>query len=139
MSLINSISNTYKGNQEFYEEVTKEMSVEEKSRELEEVLTGIVDTIAYVNYLTENKNVDVELLLQIVASYVIGIEQGELDPEDTPPPSKLFEESLFPSLENVTTDVEVVKEDTDASEEQLPNGGAGSGTTEEVGSKSDSN
>jgi hypothetical protein len=66
--------------------------------------------IAYANYLTEDKNVDIELLVQIVASYLIGRQDGELD-DDTPSPAVLFEESLFPTLRNGAMEAEVIKDE----------------------------
>jgi len=129
--LINSISNTYKGMREFHEEMVKDMSFEKKSQELEGILTELCDRIAYINVLTDKKNVDIELLLQIVAAYLIGKEQGEL-PEDTPPPSKLFEESLFPALEKAPIEVEVIKEEVD------DDSGTDTGALEDVGSEQNS-
>jgi len=133
MSLINSIAQSYKGNPEVYFE-GKELSVAEKSQELEDALATIVRAISVVDYLTDYKNVDVELLLQIVSSYMVGREQGELD-EHTPPPSELFENSLYPSLENVS--VEVTKEEIPDGKEDNDSG-EGDRATTDVGSEPDS-
>jgi hypothetical protein len=135
--LINSISNTYKGNQEVFKLWVEDLKDDKaKAEELEDVLSGIVESIAYATYLTENKGVDIDLLVQIVASYLIGMEQGELD-EDTPPPAVMFEESLYPALRNGAIEGEVVKE-------ELPDGedtdsGDNTETAEGVESEQDSN
>jgi hypothetical protein len=129
MSLLNSISNAYKGMEEFHKEMVLDITNDEdRGIELEEVLTEMCDRIAYINILTEEKNVDVELLLQIVAAYLIGREQGEI-PEDTPSPATLFEESLFPTLRNGAMEAEVVKEELE------DDSGTDTGTNTEVGSE----
>jgi hypothetical protein len=114
---------------EFHKEMVSDITNDEaRGLELEEVLTEMCDRIAYINILTEEKNVDVELLLQIVAAYLIGREQGEL-PEDTPSPATLFEESLFPALRNGAVEAEVIKEEVE------DDSGTDTGAIEDMGSE----
>jgi hypothetical protein len=135
--LINSIANTYKGSPEFYAELAAGLVDDTaRSQELEAVITTIVDNIAYAAYLTENKGVDIDLLVQIVGAYLIGKEQGELD-EDTPPPAQMFEESLYPALRKGALEGEIVKEELPDGEE--PDSGDSTEAAEGVESEQDPN
>ena len=107
---INDIAHFYKGKNTdiSYED----FSVEEKSIVLEDHLLNICESLAEANKLTEDKNVNIEYLLTIVGSYLMGVQEGTLDVTSTEPPSKLFEESLYPSIEAAgIIDTEVIEED----------------------------
>jgi len=112
--IINSIAHSYDG-----EEVLgaigdyENMSIPDKSVLLEDYLVGICNSLAEVERLTGNRKIDSSYLLTIVGSYLIGLQTKELD-EGTTPPSKLFEDSLYPTLANQDTlTVEAIEEDDD--------------------------
>jgi len=81
------------------------MSDEDKAGLLQTELIRICNSLGECNNLTDNKGVDIEYLLSIVGSYLIGIKDGTLE-EDVKPPEKLFIESLYPNIK----ELEVVKE-----------------------------
>lgn len=112
MSTINNIAHYYKGiyTDENYESFTDS----ERAIELEDHLIGVCNHLAEAQKLTYSKNIDVEYLLNVVGSYLMGVQEGQLD-DSTEPPSKLFEESLYPALHNI--DNEVIKEIDDDSTE----------------------
>lgn len=111
---INMLAHYYKGKDD--ETDYSQGCVTVKSDLLEEALVGICDNLAKVENITGRKNIDVEYLLNIVGSYLLGIQDGSLDEDTTEPPSKLFEVSLFPALEN--TDNTVTKEiDNDSTDD----------------------
>ncbi len=76
------------------------MSVRDKSSVLEDILGQICELAVEVDVLTGGVNIDVDFLLGVQGSYEIGIASGEIDPQNVEPPSILYEESLFPSIEN---------------------------------------
>ncbi len=90
----------------------------EKGELLSILLSDVCNTLEEIDVLTGGVNVDIDYLLGIEGSYHIGIREGEIDPEgDTHPPSVLYEESLFPSLENAKgIEVEVIEEGEDVGE-----------------------
>ena len=91
----------------------------EKSQVLEECLTSICENLEDVSILTEGK-ANIEYLLSIVGSYLIGLKEGELD-ENTRTPAELFEESLFPTLDAIgTIEVEAIEEDEGEEEDGEP-------------------
>lgn len=113
MSTINNIAHHYKGIYE--EDVYDEFSVDEKSLVLEDHLTAVCNHLAETQKLLCGKTIDVEYLLNVVGSYLLGIQEGQLEEGVTEPPSKLFETSLYPTLENMG---EVTKEvDNDESDD----------------------
>lgn len=109
MNTINNIAHNYHGIDygfEYEDDIDREKSIA-----LEESLYTICNQLAEIEKITGNRNINVEYLLTIVGSYVLGIQDGTLDIEQTEPPSVLFEQSLFPSLANTST---VEKEIIDA-------------------------
>ena len=111
---INNLAHFYKG--VYTDEDYTKYSVEEKSEALQDSLMSVCDHIALVNRITDDKKIDVEYLLNVVGSYLMGIQEGQLDINTTEPPSKLFETSLYPALDKI--DGEVVKEvDSDESDD----------------------
>ena len=111
MSLINDIAHNYDGvcDTDFSEASESTLSVM-----LEDSLTNICNELAKAHQLLHNKSIDIEYLLTIVGSYLMGIQQGTLD-KDTEPPSKIFELSLYPTLANMSDEIitEVIEEDED--------------------------
>lgn len=107
---VNDIAHNYEG---IYKDIDyKTFSVEEKSFQLEDHLLGICNHLAEVNKLTGDMSVNVDYLLGIVGSYVLGVQSGELDENTTEPPSTLFKVSLYPTLENATPiEAEVIGEE----------------------------
>lgn len=94
-----------------------EMSHTDRGALLEGYLQRICELSGMIDALTWNKGVDIDYLLGIEASYLIGIDEGTLVKEDTTPPSTLFAESLFPSLENMgEIEAEVIEEDEENGE-----------------------
>ncbi len=79
---------------------------------LEDLLTDICDDLGSVAYLTEGK-ADVEFVLGVVGSYLVAKNSGKL-PEDAKPPSYIFNENLFPAIDNMDeVIVEEILEDDD--------------------------
>jgi len=88
----------------------------EKSLVLSELLTTICEAAEKVEVICGNLTVDIDYLLGIEGSYLIGIKDGELT-KDTPPPAELYETSLFPSLEAASgIEVQVIEEEEDIGE-----------------------
>ena len=73
--------------------------VEDRGEELERLLTNICRGLGRVDNLTEGK-ADVEFVLGVVGSYLIAKDTGKL-PDDTKPPSYIFNENLFPAIDNM--------------------------------------
>ncbi len=121
MSVINNIAHSLRSEEgQGYATDYTNMSVEDKSGLLEDYLTSVCNSLAEVHKLVDEKPVDVEYLLSVVGSYLIGIEEGGLDPLTTEPPSYLFETSLYPSLDGVGTTIEaeeIKEEDEDGTQD----------------------
>ena len=113
MSNINQIGH-YLGNNA--EPIDEQLSYRDKGEMLEQYLKLMCEIASDIEQLTGNKNVDIDYLLGIEASYLIGIADGSLIEEDTKPPAVLFETSLFPSLDNMFVDTEVIEEEEDIGE-----------------------
>lgn len=77
-----------------------------RGEKLEEILTVVCNKLGEAGSLTENK-ADLEFMLSIVGSYLMTLKKGEL-PEDSKPPSVLFDERLFPILDNVLEEEEII-------------------------------
>ena len=77
-----------------------------RGEELEDKLTEVCNLLGEVGDLTEGK-ADVELLTSIVATYLISVSNGSI-PDEAQPPSVLFDEIVFPQLDDFT---EVVVEE----------------------------
>ena len=71
---------------------------EDRGERLEVLLTTVCQTLGEVGSITENK-ADVEFILGVVGSYLITKKKNKL-PEDSRPPSYIFNTSLFPILDN---------------------------------------
>ena len=108
MSIINTIAHSYDGVIP-YDGGYKDMDIETKSELLESNLVSICESLAEIENLTDNRKLDVDYLVTIVGSYLMGVQEGTLG-DDAQPPSVLFAESLYPSL---VQDVEVIKESID--------------------------
>lgn len=109
-NIVNSISHNYKGVDYGFDYAT--YSVAEKSEVLEEQLTAVCNNLAEVNKLMDGKTVNIAYLLSIVASYHMGIQEGEIDADTAETPALLFTESLYPSLDAMEeVEAEVIEED----------------------------
>ena len=114
MSNINQIG--HKLGEGIVSEVYAEAGHKEKAEILSDLLTSICDAAEEIEVLCGGVNVDIDYLLGVEGSYLIGIAEGELD-EDTPPPAELYETSLFTSLETLKgIDVQVIEEEEDIGE-----------------------
>lgn len=76
----------------------------DRGERLEVLLTNVCNTLGEVGSLTNNK-ADLEFILSVVGSYLITKKQGNL-PEDSKPPSFIFNTNLFPAIDNAS-EVEV--------------------------------
>ena len=84
---------------------------EEKGELLSEYLQTICQCAEDIEVLCGGVGVDIEYLLGVEGSYIIGIRDGDLD-DETPPPSELYAETLFPSFENARgIETEVIPEE----------------------------
>ena len=82
----------------------------DRGGELEYYLTEVCEFLGMAGNLTDEK-ADMEFMLGVVGSYLIAKQEGTL-PEDTRPPRDLFNENLFPALDNMEeVDTEVIEED----------------------------
>ena len=97
MSTINEIGHYLGKDQE--SEVFITSTHKEKGEVLEQYLSEICELAEEIDILTGGVNVDIDYLLGIQGSYIIGIREGEFTEGETKPPSLLYAESLFPSLE----------------------------------------
>lgn len=92
-----------------YENLTDD----EKGVVLSNILEDICNNLKEIDILTEQKGIDVNYLLSIEGSYIVGMTEGTLN-EETTPPSVLYSENLFPNLK----DIELTKEeDTDGEQD----------------------
>lgn len=82
---------------------------ESRGVQLQEELEKICRGLAQVGNITEGK-ADVEFILGIVAAYLISKENDKL-PEDSKPPSYIFDENLFPMLDNYEETTEEIKDE----------------------------
>lgn len=80
----------------------------DKGEELEFLLTEVCTILGEVGSLTKQK-ADVDFILGIVGSYMISQKEGTLL-ADTKPPSFLFNDILFPAIEDSVIDVEVIED-----------------------------
>lgn len=103
MSNINAIAHSYKGKEDYL--YLAEGSDTAKSFILEEELLGICESLSKIEGITGNKNIDIDYLLGIVGSYLLGLQEGSITKDETEPPSKLFEVSLFPALKNIDNNI----------------------------------
>ena len=77
-----------------------------RGERLEELLTIVCEALGEAGSLTENK-ADLEFAVGVVGSYLISKKIGKL-PEDAIPPGVLFEERLFPMIDNYTLEEEAI-------------------------------
>ena len=92
-----------------------EVNKEERGKKLEGILTDVCTLLGEAGTLTEGK-ADMEFLLGIVASYVKADESGTLE-DDVATPGELFEERVFPQLDNFEEREEKIEDgDTDTTE-----------------------
>ena len=90
---------------------------ETKGKILSEILSNICKEAREIDILTGGRNVDIDMLLGIEGSYIIGLKDGEFVAGETSPPSELYAESLFPSLDNFKgIDIQVIEEDEEIGE-----------------------
>lgn len=80
-----------------------------RGEKLEGYITNVFLTLRQAEQLTEGK-IDLEFLLNIVGSYIIAKEQGKLE-EGHKVPSELFEERIFPIVDNSTLTVEEIQDE----------------------------
>ncbi len=86
-------------------------------KQLEDILTIVCNKLGRASVLTEGK-ADLEFLLGIVASYLLSRHRGKLG-EDALPPSILFDERVFPQIDNFQ-EVEVEEiEDGDSTTDEV--------------------
>ena len=94
------------------EYVEEDLDYTSRGEVLEELLTDACIALGKAGKLTENK-ADLEMVLGVVGAYLITKSRGTL-PEDSKPPSYIFNRNLFPILDNG-----ILEEDTiDAESEQ---------------------
>lgn len=72
--------------------------------ELEGLMTTVFLSLREAELLTDNK-IDLEFLLSIVGSYITAKEQDKLE-EEHKTPSEIFEERIFPIVDNSTIEKE---------------------------------
>jgi len=70
-----------------------------RGEQLEIVLTNVCKNLAIAGGLTEHK-ADLEFVLGVVASYLISTQNSTLS-IDAEPPRAIFDETLFPILDNM--------------------------------------
>ena len=88
------------------------MSYKSRGELLSNYLEQICELAEEVDILTGGVNVDVDFLLGVQGSYQIGVRDGSINPLEVDPPNILYEESLFPSLENAKgIEVQVIEEE----------------------------
>jgi len=81
-----------------------------RGEEVQDLLETVCYAIVDAANLTEGK-ADIELLTSIVATYMISKNNDSID-EDSKPPSELFDDIVFPQLDNyVEPTVEEIPED----------------------------
>lgn len=119
MSTINNIAHYYKG-------VETEVDYTKGSEHiraimLEDTLRDVCNSLVKAEKLTGDKKIDIEYLLNVVGSYLMGMQEGQLG-DLTEPPSKLFEESLFPALQNINNEVIKEIDDDDTEDSTTPIG-----------------
>ena len=103
------IQNISSGLSEYVEE---DLDYTSRGEVLEDLLTDACIALGKAGKLTENK-ADLEMVLGVVGAYLITKSRGTL-PEDSKPPSYIFNRNLFPILDNG-----ILEEDTiDAESEQ---------------------
>ena len=74
----------------------------------ERLLTQISFLLGEVGSVTKS-NADLEFILSVVGSYLLAKEEGNL-PEDSKPPSELFDEIMFPQIDSMEFKKEVIGE-----------------------------
>ena len=109
--MINEISNM------LMEEGSKPSPLD-RGKQLEDILLTVCQGLGEAGTLTEGK-ADLEFLIGIVATYIKAKDSGQLE-DDVQTPGELFEERVFPQLDNFEEREETI-EDGDT------------GTTEVVG------
>ena len=78
-----------------------------RGQELEGVMTTVFLSLREAEQLTKEK-IDLEFLLSIVGSYITAKEQDKLD-EGYVTPGELFEERIFPIVDNSELEVEEIE------------------------------
>lgn len=120
MSNVNAIAHSYNGKEDYT--YLSEGVDETKSAILEDELFSICESLAKIEGITGKKSIDIDYLLGIVGSYLLGIQDGSLDKDTTEPPSSLFEASLFPALKNIDNNIEKEKEVDSGEDTRDPEG-----------------
>ena len=80
-----------------------------RGQQLEGLLTTVFLGLKEAEQLTEEK-IDLEFMLSIVGSYITAKELGKLD-EGHKEPHEIFEERIFPIVDNSEITVEEIPED----------------------------
>ena len=83
-----------------------------RGQQLEGLLTTVFLSFKEAEQLTKGK-IDLEFMLTIVGSYIIAKEEGTLG-EEYKVPAELFEERIFPLVDNSKLTVEEIQEDGDS-------------------------
>lgn len=110
MSIINDVTHSYKGI--YTDETYRDYNDTDRAIELEDNLTAICNHLAEIHKLTYKKSVNAEYLLTIVASYLLGLQDGSIVYNEMETPAQLFKDSLLPSLANSEEVItEVIEED----------------------------
>ena len=92
----------------------------EKGEILSDLLVTICEAATEIEVLCGGVGVDIDYLLGVEGSYIIGMRDGELD-DETPVPAELYSTSLFPSLENRTgIETEVIPEEEELEYDREP-------------------
>lgn len=118
-NLINTIAHNFKG-YVYYPEY-EDIDDKERAKRLQDVLEDVCGNLSEATQLLHNKPVNIEYLLSIVSSYLIGIQDGSISTKDTLPPYVLFEENLLPNLENTETVLKETIEEPEQSDDTKTN------------------
>jgi len=89
--------------------VTEDLTYATRGEVLEDVLTEVCERLGEAGVITENK-ADLEMVLGVVGAYLIAKNKDTL-PEDSKPPSYIFDNSLFPMLDNEIAEEEIINEE----------------------------
>lgn len=79
-----------------------------RGEQLEGLLTTTFLSLRQSEQLTKEK-IDIEFLLTIVGSYITAKEEDKLG-EDVKTPAEIFDDRIFPIVDNSTLDIEVIED-----------------------------
>ena len=93
--------------------------IKTKEEERAEVMYALLEDMVYslgeIANITQDK-IDVDFLLMIVASYIVGKKSGNLD-DDVKTPIELFKERIIPLIDDSDVSIEPIVDEIDTKEE----------------------